>query len=336
MNAIIKYIINMLPYRLIAIPIYLIVRGIWIKTKKVKINWYHEIALFIFVLFIVGLASQTIIPKIELSKNGFKIVKNGFHETNLIPFKVFKETYIEVFANGNINYLIINFLGNIIMFMPLGFFIPLLWNISNKKVVIIGFCTSLFIELCQLFLIRGTDIDDLILNTIGVVLGLLLYKMFSTFLIKFRKNSMEEITQMILVSACLVGINCKYDGGNNFNEKIFNLVKEGKAIPICPEQLGGLATPRSSSEIQLKDNNIYVMDKSNNDVTEKFKIGAIEVLNLAKKLNIKKAILQPRSPSCGTGKIYNGNFEGKLIDGNGILAQLLIDNGIEVINSEEY
>lgn len=140
---------------------------------------------------------------------------------------------------------------------------------------------------------------------------------------------------MIFVSACLVGINCKYNGGNNYNEKVFNLVKEGKAIPICPEQLGGLTTPRNSAEIKVVNNNTYVVDKEGNDFTVQFEKGAKEVINLAKKLNITKIILQPRSPSCGVGKVYSGNFDGKLIDGNGILADLCIKNGIKVINSED-
>lgn len=141
---------------------------------------------------------------------------------------------------------------------------------------------------------------------------------------------------MIFVSACLVGINCKYSGGNNFNEKVFNLVKEGKAIPICPEQLGGLQTPRNPAEIKIINGKKCVIDNKNNEVTENFEKGAKEVLELAKKLNITKAILQPRSPSCGVGKIYNGNFNGELVNGNGILAELCIKNGIDVISSEDY
>ena len=140
---------------------------------------------------------------------------------------------------------------------------------------------------------------------------------------------------MILVSACLVGINCKYSGGNNFNQKIFDLVKEGKAIPICPEQLGGLKTPRKPVELKVIDGKRYAIDNEGNDVTENFERGAIEVLKLAKSLNINKAILQPRSLSCGVNKIYSGNFDNKLIDGNGILADLLIENGIEVFTPDE-
>ena len=140
---------------------------------------------------------------------------------------------------------------------------------------------------------------------------------------------------MILVSACLIGINCKYSGGNNYNEKIFDLVKEGKAIPICPEQLGGLNTPRKPVELKVINGKRYAIDNEGNDLTENFERGALEVLNLAKNLNINKAILQPRSPSCGVNKIYSGNFDNKLVDGNGILAELLKQNGIDVLTPND-
>lgn len=191
MNAISNYIINMIPYMIIAVPIYLIIRFLMLRKTSRKFNLYHEITLLIFVIFIVGLASQTVIPKIELGINGnINILKNGTHGINLLPLKVLFETYREVFINLNINYLIINFLGNIIMFMPIGFFIPLLWEIPDKKIIIVGFLFSLFIEVCQLFLNRGTDVDDLILNTLGTILGLLvykfLYKKFNNLIIRFR------------------------------------------------------------------------------------------------------------------------------------------------------
>ncbi len=140
---------------------------------------------------------------------------------------------------------------------------------------------------------------------------------------------------MILVSACLVGINCKYSGGNNYNQKIFDLVKEGKAIPICPEQLGGLNTPRKPVELKVINGKRHAIDNEGNDLTENFERGALEVLNLAKNLNINKAILQPRSPSCGVNKIYSGNFDNKLVDGNGILAELLKQNGIDVLTPND-
>lgn len=140
---------------------------------------------------------------------------------------------------------------------------------------------------------------------------------------------------MVLISACLVGLNCKYNGKNNYNKKALQLVKNGEAIPICPEQLGGFPTPRNPAEIKIINNKRYVFDNKNKDLTDDFVKGANEVLNLAKKLDIKKFILQSRSPSCGVGKIYSGNFDGKLVDGNGILTQMLIENNIEVMAIEE-
>lgn len=141
---------------------------------------------------------------------------------------------------------------------------------------------------------------------------------------------------MILVSACLTGLNCKYNGKNNYNETIFNLVKEGKAIPICPETLGGLTTPRTPSEIKYINGERRVITKEGIDVTKEYEKGAEEVLNLAKKLNVTKVILKDRSPACGKGEIYDGTFTGTLTTGNGILTDLLIKNNIEVISLEEY
>jgi uncharacterized protein YbbK (DUF523 family) len=141
---------------------------------------------------------------------------------------------------------------------------------------------------------------------------------------------------MIIVSACLAGINCKYNGGNNLDTKIQELVAKGKAIPICPEQMGGLATPRPSAEIlsgmgaDVLDGKARIINKNEEDVTAKFLKGAGEVLKIAKISGAKRAILKAKSPSCGCGRIYDGTFSGRLIDGNGVTAELLIRNGIEV------
>lgn len=135
-----------------------------------------------------------------------------------------------------------------------------------------------------------------------------------------------------LVSACLCGVNCKYNGKNNLNKECLKLVKEGKAILVCPEQLGGLTTPRNPSEI----NENCVITIEGKDVTLNFKKGAEEALNIAKIYNIKKAILKEGSPSCGVKKIYDGTFTGNKISGMGIFARLLINNNIKVISSEEY
>lgn len=123
MNIILKYILDMLPFMLIAIPFYLIGRFLYLKRKK-SLNYYHEVVLFIFIIFLVGLVSQTMIPKLEItSSNQLSVVKSRVHKTNLIPFKIIEETYNEIVKYQNINYFIINFLGNIIMFLPIGFFI---------------------------------------------------------------------------------------------------------------------------------------------------------------------------------------------------------------------
>lgn len=142
---------------------------------------------------------------------------------------------------------------------------------------------------------------------------------------------------MILISACLAGINCKYSGGNNLNPDLRDLVNSGKAIPICPEQLGGLITPRTPAEI-IKDSeeNIKVITKTGTDVTKEYILGAERALAIAKALNIKTAVLQSRSPSCGCGYIYDGTFTKHLIVGNGITAELFMKNGIKVFSDETY
>lgn len=138
---------------------------------------------------------------------------------------------------------------------------------------------------------------------------------------------MNYIKEKILVSACLLGLNCRYDGKNNYSNEIDEFLKDYDVIPICPEIMGGLPTPRSASE--KRDNK--VINKEGIDVTEQYKKGANECLFLAKKYNVKKALLKLRSPSCGYGQIYDGSFNHTLIDGNGITAELLKHNGIEII-----
>jgi uncharacterized protein YbbK (DUF523 family) len=131
---------------------------------------------------------------------------------------------------------------------------------------------------------------------------------------------------MKIVSACLAGINCTYAAKSNENKTIVDLVKSGKAIPVCPEQLGGLATPR----IPAEKNGNKIITKNGIDVTSQFVKGALEGLKIAKMINCKEAILKSNSPSCGSGQIYDGSFTGKLIPGDGIFAALLKKNGIVV------
>ena len=137
--------------------------------------------------------------------------------------------------------------------------------------------------------------------------------------------------KMKLCSACLLGLSCRYNNEIKTNEKVLELAKKEILIPVCPEQLGGLSTPREACETK----NNRVIDKFGNDLTDKFQKGADEVLKIAKLLEIKEAILKQRSPSCGCGKIYSGNFDGIVIEGNGITTKLLKKNRIKVISEEE-
>ena len=132
---------------------------------------------------------------------------------------------------------------------------------------------------------------------------------------------------MIIVSACLAGVNCNYKGRHSEDTSVVQLVKEGRAIMVCPEQLGGLTTPRPPVEIK----NGRAITKEGIELTEAFLRGAHEVLNIYKKYNCQKAILKSKSPSCGYGKISSGNFDGTLVDGHGITAALLRENGIEIV-----
>lgn len=130
----------------------------------------------------------------------------------------------------------------------------------------------------------------------------------------------------ILVSACLLGVSCRYDGKSKPNENVIALKDRYNIIPVCPEIMGGLPTPRKASEIQ----GFQVVMGDGTNVTKEYRKGAEEVLKLCRLFGCKRAVLKEKSPSCGCGKVYNGTFSGKLIDGNGITAKLLMENGIEV------
>jgi uncharacterized protein YbbK (DUF523 family) len=136
---------------------------------------------------------------------------------------------------------------------------------------------------------------------------------------------------MKLCSACLLGIKCRYDRVSKSNDKVIELAKKEILIPICPEQLGGLSTPREAAE-QRGDK---ILTKSGKDVTENFARGAEQVLGLAQLFSIKEAILKQKSPSCGCGKIYDGTFSDTLIEGDGVTTTLLKKNGVRVITEED-
>lgn len=135
----------------------------------------------------------------------------------------------------------------------------------------------------------------------------------------------------ILVSACLMGMECRYDGSGYLLDELTKLKNKHNLIPVCPEIYGGLQTPREPAELQGDK----VITKSGEDVTAEYQRGAQEIAKLADFYDCSLAILKERSPSCGFGEIYDGTFHGILIPGNGLTAGLLSKKGIRVIGESE-
>lgn len=147
---------------------------------------------------------------------------------------------------------------------------------------------------------------------------------------------------MIIVSACIAGVSCRYDGTSRLNEKILKLVAEKKAIPLCPEILGGRKIPREPVEIingngeDVLDGKAYVKDKNGNDVTTEILTGVKEFLFTVERLGVKIVILKTKSPTCGSGKIYDGTFSNVLKDGDGVLVAALRQKGIKIYTEENF
>ena len=136
---------------------------------------------------------------------------------------------------------------------------------------------------------------------------------------------------MIFVSACLLGENCKYSGGNNRNEAVISFLNDKEYLAVCPERAGGLPAPRPLAEIR----DGRVIDKEGKDVTAEFLLGAEKTLALAKKHRPELCILKANSPSCGCGEIYDGTFSGRKISGNGKTVELLLKNSFSVITEKQ-
>jgi len=147
---------------------------------------------------------------------------------------------------------------------------------------------------------------------------------------------------MKLISACLCGVKCKYNGKDNTNPHFVRLLQTGEVVPVCPEQLGGLPTPRKPAEILCGSGQDVLTGKSRvvtddgHDVTENYIKGAYETLNIAQKIGADMAILKSKSPSCGNGCIYDGSFRKKTCHSDGVTAALLKENGIKVIDEDDY
>ena len=135
----------------------------------------------------------------------------------------------------------------------------------------------------------------------------------------------------VLVSACLLGENCKYSGGNNRNAKLLEWLQGHEVIPVCPEVLGGLPIPRTPAEIV----DGVVTTRDGRSVDREYRLGAAIALERAKREGAELAVLQPRSPSCGVREVYDGTFTGRKIGGQGIFARLLLENGIRVLEPED-
>ena len=135
----------------------------------------------------------------------------------------------------------------------------------------------------------------------------------------------------IMVSACLTGENCKYNGGNNRNGKVLDLSAGNEVIIVCPEQMGGLPTPRIPSEIR----NGIVMARDGRNVDVEFRAGAQKCLEIALREQPDMIVLQSRSPSCGVKQRYDGSFTGTLTDGSGVTAELLMQHGFHVVDVED-
>ena len=136
----------------------------------------------------------------------------------------------------------------------------------------------------------------------------------------------------ILCSACLLGARCRYDGQGKPTQRVIELLKNHVMIPVCPEQLGGLPTPRPPCEMQGDGR---VLNRQGDDQSTEFTRGAEEALMLFKLTGCEAALLKARSPSCGKGMIYDGSFSGTLKPGNGVFAQKLVNEGIPVYTEED-
>ena len=147
---------------------------------------------------------------------------------------------------------------------------------------------------------------------------------------------------MLLVSGCLIGQKCRYNMLTEVIPELKEMVDKGEAVPICPEQLGGLPTPRPPAEIRGGDGikvlsgRAKVINSDGVDVTKKFIKGASDALVVAKDNNVTEAVFKTRSPSCGCGGIYDGTFSGTMKKGDGVTTALLMKHGINVITEEEF
>lgn len=182
-----EYFKNIFIIMALLLPFYYVIRFKILKlgTNNIK----REVMMLVFLLYIIGLTSQAILPKFIIDFNGIHNIEPGIHKVNLLPFRFLNDIYNETIIKGDVIFFLINIVGNTLLFVPIGICIPLLWNISYGKVMLIGFLYTLFIELTQMFMPRVSDVDDLILNSFGVFIGILIHKYLIKTCLKNNKKT---------------------------------------------------------------------------------------------------------------------------------------------------
>jgi uncharacterized protein YbbK (DUF523 family) len=147
-----------------------------------------------------------------------------------------------------------------------------------------------------------------------------------------KEEKSPKVKTKVLVSACLLGRNCKYNGGSNYSRAVGEFLKDKEIVAVCPEVMGGLAVPRTPVELVGG----RAVSRTGEDVTSFFRKGTEEAVKIAADAGIRTAILQSRSPSCGVKEIYDGTFTGRLIPGKGMLARALEEAGVKLMDASEF
>lgn len=199
---ILNYILNSVPYILLSLLIVLPCRLYFnkrLKKQGKQSSIAREVSVVLFILYYVGVASQTVIPKVEINIDGsLGFVRNFGGSINLIPFHQILVIIDEVFQKENYSYFLINILGNICFFIPLGFALPLLWKCTHKAVIVISFVCAILLECMQLLFMTGrtVDIDDVIIYMVGAYIGFALYslcnRLFPMYILAFKIHSTDQ------------------------------------------------------------------------------------------------------------------------------------------------
>lgn len=187
MDSILKYIQDMGFYMVLILPVIIVIRIFQLIKSKKKTRISRELGITLFFMFLTGLLSQTILPAVSVEGEGIQLINGDHQAINLEPFRVLSETYNAIKYLDLWQPFLINFVGNIVMFIPIGFLLPLLWKKFDRawRTVGIGFLLSLIIEILQLPQMRSSDVDDLWLNTLGACIGYVIYKFLP---INFKKS----------------------------------------------------------------------------------------------------------------------------------------------------